>query len=99
MAFAGTATVLASCTSSSTTPQIGLNSSATNEYFSEAAYGVKASPRVISDRAHRMPHGGGHELVGDPYKVKGKWYRPHHRFQLQQGRHGLLVRRTPSMAG
>jgi rare lipoprotein A len=45
------------------------------EYFSESAYGVKASPRVTNKRS-RLPHGGGRDQVGRPYKVAGKWYYP-----------------------
>ena len=85
LAFAGTAAILASCTSTETTPPLSLAGSSssaatptsTNEYFSEAAYGVKASPRVIlADARSRLPFGGGRALVGDAYKVKGRWYRP-----------------------
>ena len=53
------------------------------EYFSEAEYGVKASPRAVAAalhlpgvRATRMPRGGGREQVGKPYQVRGKWYYP-----------------------
>jgi rare lipoprotein A len=45
------------------------------EYFSESEYGVKASPRVVSDLRH-IPRGGGRNLVGQPYKVAGRWYYP-----------------------
>jgi len=45
------------------------------EYFSEAAYGVKASPRVSNLRS-RLPRGGGRDQLGRPYKVAGKWYYP-----------------------
>ncbi len=41
------------------------------EYFSEADYGVKASPRV-----EFMRHGGGRDQLGKPYQVRGKWYYP-----------------------
>lgn len=44
------------------------------EYFSETEYGVKASPRVAYGR--NVPKGGGRDLTGKPYKVKGKWYVP-----------------------
>jgi len=44
------------------------------EYFSESEYGVKASPRVYQGK--HPPKGGGRELVGQPYQVKGKWYAP-----------------------
>jgi rare lipoprotein A len=45
------------------------------EYFSESEYGVKASPRVVSDLRH-IPRGGGRNLVGQPYMVAGRWYYP-----------------------
>lgn len=45
------------------------------EYFSEAKYGVKASPRVTNKRS-RLKRGGGRVQVGKPYKVRGKWYYP-----------------------
>lgn len=44
------------------------------ERFTEAEYGVKASPRVTDLKKVRK--GGGREQVGRPYKVKGKWYYP-----------------------
>src|SRR3954465_3321595 len=45
------------------------------EYFSEAAYGVRASPRVSNLRS-RLPRGGGRDQLGSPYMVAGKWYYP-----------------------
>lgn len=45
------------------------------EYFSEALYGVKASPRV-TERRSRLKRGGGRVQVGKPYRVAGKWYHP-----------------------
>ena len=42
--------------------------------FSTAAYGVAASKRVT--RSRRVRPGGGRRLVGKPYRVRGKWYRP-----------------------
>jgi rare lipoprotein A len=45
------------------------------EYFAESEYGVKASPRVSTERSG-LPRGGGREQVGKPYKIKGKWYYP-----------------------
>lgn len=44
------------------------------EYFAESAYGVKASPRVVENGP--VPKGGGRRLVGDPYVVAGKVYKP-----------------------
>jgi rare lipoprotein A len=45
--------------------------------FSEEKYGVAASPRVVSGNKP-VPKGGGRYMVGKPYKVAGKWYRPKH---------------------
>ncbi|MCW2307569.1 septal ring lytic transglycosylase RlpA family protein [Rhodobium gokarnense] len=45
------------------------------EYFSEKKYGVKASPRVARN-GKKIRSGGGRYLVGKPYKVAGKWYKP-----------------------
>lgn len=44
------------------------------EYFSEKEYGVKASPRVHYGK--NVPKGGGRDITGKPYKVKGRWYAP-----------------------
>ena len=49
--------------------------SRSKEYFSEKEYGVKASPRVVSD-GKPVPKGGGRFMVGKPYQVKGKTYVP-----------------------
>ncbi|NRG18800.1 septal ring lytic transglycosylase RlpA family protein [Rhizobiales bacterium] len=43
--------------------------------FSSAKYGVPASPKVIAD-GKPVPKGGGRAVVGKPYKVAGKWYKP-----------------------
>lgn len=69
----GSAVAIAGCTSSS--PRGEIKTSRSKEYFSEAEYGVKASPRVSNLRT-RLPRGGGRDLVGKAYKVKGKWYKP-----------------------
>jgi rare lipoprotein A len=42
--------------------------------FTSQEFGVPVSPRVT--RSANPPHGGGRHLVGDAYKVHGKWYRP-----------------------
>ena len=65
------------CTSTSKNPprKVAAVQTKTKEYFSEKAYGVKASPRVTT-RSSRLPRGGGREMVGKPYKVKGRWYYP-----------------------
>lgn len=44
------------------------------EYFSEKAYGVKASPRVYYGK--NVPKGGGRLQIGKPYQVAGQWYVP-----------------------
>jgi rare lipoprotein A len=46
--------------------------------FSQAAYGVAASPRVTTSRHVRK--GGGRRQIGKPYKIKGKWYTPREDF-------------------
>jgi rare lipoprotein A len=51
-------------------------STGTKEYFSEAEYGVKASPRVALNDRSRLDRTSGRDHVGKPYKVKGKWYYP-----------------------
>lgn len=45
------------------------------EYFSEAEYGVKASPRVTNKKSN-LARGGGRDMIGKPYKVRGKVYYP-----------------------
>ncbi len=45
------------------------------EYFSEAEYGVKASPRVTTKKSN-LARGGGRDQLGKPYKVRGKIYYP-----------------------
>ena len=45
------------------------------EYFSEKEYGVKASPRLVTE-GKPVPKGGGRFMVGKPYQVKGKTYVP-----------------------
>ncbi len=72
VALAVTAVSLAACASQ---PKGMVNRKHSKEYFSEAAYGVKASPRVTNKRS-RLPRGGGRDQLGGPYKVAGKWYYP-----------------------
>jgi len=47
----------------------------TKTKFSEAAYGVKASPRVVAS-GRPVPEGGGRAMVGEPYRVAGRTYVP-----------------------
>jgi rare lipoprotein A len=72
--LASVAFALAACGSPSGSRSVHVKKRS-SEYFSEAEYGVKASPRVTSKRT-RLPRGGGRDQVGRPYKVKGKWYYP-----------------------
>ncbi len=39
-------------------------------------YGVAASPRVVKT-GKSIPKGGGRYMIGKPYKIAGKTYRPH----------------------
>ena len=68
---AAAAASLASC--SSPIPQIGFSSRHSSEYFSEREYG-RASPRVAANG--EVPKGGGHVVIGDPYRVAGRTYIP-----------------------
>ena len=73
--LAGLAAGLAGCSSSSSSKG---NSSAsyinTKSKFSVSEYGVAASPRMTT--AKRPKKGGGRDMVGKPYRVRGKWYTP-----------------------
>lgn len=65
--------LMAACASS---PQVKIaKRTHGKEYFAEAEYGVKASPRVVTD-FRNMPRGGGRNQTGRPYQVAGKWYYP-----------------------
>ncbi|MEX0953716.1 MAG: septal ring lytic transglycosylase RlpA family protein [Rhizobiaceae bacterium] len=68
------AVALTACTGAPSL-KTAVKSGGTKEYFAESEYGVKASPRVSNMRS-RLPRGGGRAMVGKPYKVKGKWYKP-----------------------
>jgi len=46
----------------------------TKTKFSVAEYGVEASPRITT--AKRPKKGGGRDMVGKPYRIRGKWYTP-----------------------
>jgi rare lipoprotein A len=69
------AAFLAACSTSGSNSMKRPTNKRSKEYFSEAAYGVKASPRVTNKRS-RLPRGGGRDQLGKPYKVAGKWYYP-----------------------
>ncbi len=68
LALTGAVLALAACS--------GSNSSFINNStkFTSAQYGVSASPRMTSSR--NVPKGGGRYVVGQPYKVAGRWFRP-----------------------
>ena len=56
-------------------PKSGQKAEINNETkFSQADYGVKASPRVTEEV--KVAKGGGRYIVGKPYRVRGKWYKP-----------------------
>ncbi|WP_185982545.1 septal ring lytic transglycosylase RlpA family protein [Aureimonas mangrovi] len=75
-AFLATSLALAGCQSSSSTHGGDDELAVLDQspIFSEAEYGVAASPRVTDLK--RVPRGGGREQVGKPYQVRGKWYYP-----------------------
>lgn len=52
----------------------GSRASINRPIFAEDAYGVSSSARVTTSR--RVPKGGGHYKLGNPYKVAGRWYTP-----------------------
>lgn len=66
--------VCATATACATTQAPPVKKKHGKEYFSEAEYGVKASPRVVT--SGKIPSGGGRFMVGNPYQVKGAWYYP-----------------------
>lgn len=68
------AAVLAGCTAAPSVKKL-VRDPNSKEYFAESEYGVKASPRVTMAAAN-LRRGGGRDMVGKPYKIKGKWYKP-----------------------
>ncbi len=58
--------LLASCASS---PKVAKNK------FDPKKYGVSGSPRMVAE-GKPVPKGGGRYVVGKPYKIAGKWYKP-----------------------
>jgi rare lipoprotein A len=64
------------------TTHVPLKTKHGKEYFSEAEYGVKASPRVVT--SGNIPRGGGRYMVGNPYQVKGAWYYPKEDFSYNK---------------
>ncbi|RUX28238.1 septal ring lytic transglycosylase RlpA family protein [Mesorhizobium sp. M7A.F.Ca.US.011.01.1.1] len=73
--FAMSAAVLAACASQPEPKAMVHKKTRSKEYFAESEYGVKASPRVISQNG-RIQRGGGRDQLGKPYQVRGKWYYP-----------------------
>ncbi len=74
---------LTSCAAN--TPKVTqVKKSKSTEYFAESLVGLKASPRVVNvamasvpgSQMKRLPRGGGRDMVGKPYKVRGRWYHP-----------------------
>ncbi|MDQ0315871.1 septal ring lytic transglycosylase RlpA family protein [Amorphus orientalis] len=51
------------------------NSTSSQKAEIDPKYGVPPSPRVIGS-GKPIPKGGGREMVGKPYKVGGRWYKP-----------------------
>ena len=75
MPIGGVAAVVLSAMSLTACNMIGQRAEISNETkFSQAEYRVAASPRVTV--AKHVRRGGGYYMVGKPYEVKGKWYRP-----------------------
>jgi rare lipoprotein A len=74
IAVAVAAGFLAACASSQPKSMVNVKKRS-KEYFSEAEYGVKASPRVTTKKSN-LARGGGRDLLGKPYKVRGKVYYP-----------------------
>lgn len=58
---------LASCSSSPT--------KTSKNKFDPKRYGVAGSPRMVAE-GKAVPKGGGRSVVGKPYKIAGKWYKP-----------------------
>lgn len=69
------AAFLASCATPEPKAMVNTKKPRSKEYFSEAEYGVKASPRVTF-KMSGLQRGGGRDQLGKPYQVRGKWYYP-----------------------
>jgi rare lipoprotein A len=79
LAISAMCATVASC---GTTHGVPMKTKHGKEYFSEAEYGVKASPRVVT--SGKIPSGGGRYMVGNPYQVKGAWYYPKEDFNYNK---------------
>jgi rare lipoprotein A len=71
LAISGALGSLAACSTTGSTKTASRHG---KEYFAESKYGVKASPRVVFHGP--VPKGGGRDMVGKPYVVKGQTYVP-----------------------
>lgn len=60
------------------------------------AYGA-ASERVIRSALKPVPRGGGRAVVGKPYKINGRWYKPRH--QPNYNRTGIASWYGPNFHG
>lgn len=65
---------VAGCTSTSKSGSSAPSYINTKTKFSVAEFGVPASPRVTTSK--NVPKGGGRDMIGKPYRVRGKWYTP-----------------------
>ena len=76
LCFVGCAVALSGCFGSGSVSNVLPTGKHINNKtkFSQAKYGVAASPRVTTSKKVRK--GGGRAQVGRPYKIKGKWYTP-----------------------
>jgi rare lipoprotein A len=74
MALTVAAGFLAACASSQPKAMVNVKKRS-KEYFSEADYGVKASPLVTTKKSN-LARGGGRDQLGKPYKVRGRIYYP-----------------------
>jgi rare lipoprotein A len=74
-ALAIAAAFLAACAAPQSQGMVNTKNKRSKEYFSESAYGVKASPRVSTKKSN-LKRGGGRDQIGRPYKVRGKMYYP-----------------------
>ena len=81
---------LAGCSSTSKSGKSDTSHINTKTKFSVAEYGVEASPRMTT--AKRPKKGGGRDMVGKPYRIRGKWYTPKEEKDYDKAGPGLLVR-------
>lgn len=65
---------LAACNTTADSPADDQAEISATTKFSAEEYGVAASQRVTTSKS--VPKGGGRQMVGKPYKIRGKWYTP-----------------------